>query len=91
MIPSIESFVKNSSKYKIAVNVIDPEEMSTRNRISLTLPVINNADRVMFLVSGKEKCGILREILEDKSPVNSYPAAMVKSRKEIVWNVYIEE
>jgi len=89
VLPSIESFVKKSSKYKIAVNVIAPKEMSTRNRISLTLPVINNADRVMFLVSGKEKSGILREILQNQNSVNLYPAAMVKPRKEIVWNIYI--
>jgi 6-phosphogluconolactonase len=34
------------------------------HRVTMTLPVINNASNVLFLVSGKDKAPILSEILE---------------------------
>lgn len=46
-------------------------------RITLTFPVINNADKVLFLVSGEGKAAILREVFQGESPELRYPAAMV--------------
>ncbi|RLD10142.1 MAG: 6-phosphogluconolactonase [Chlamydiae bacterium] len=71
--------------------VIDTEipEMSPRvERITLTLPVINNARSVLFLISGEEKKKIIDEIIknEDKT-VKKYPAAMVKPRGKITWMI----
>jgi len=45
-------------------------------RISLTLPVINNAKNIIFLISGHSKAKALREILEGKE--NQLPASRVK-------------
>jgi len=55
-------------------------------RITLTLPVINQARCVLFLVSGTEKKDVIRSIRND--PVTArrrYPAAMVRSRGRVVW------
>ena len=55
-------------------------------RITLTLPVINHARCVLFLVSGTEKKDVIRSIRND--PVTArrrYPAAMVRSRGRVVW------
>lgn len=44
-------------------------------RITLTLPAINHADTVIFLVSGRTKAGILREVLGEGEA--RYPAQRI--------------
>ncbi len=46
------------------------------HRISMTLPTINNARAVMFLVAGASKAKILYEVLE--GPIGQYPAQRVQ-------------
>ena len=53
-------------------------------RISLTLPVFNNAACVLFLAAGKEKAAILQEVLEN--PDGQLPAQRIHpSRGELLW------
>ncbi len=49
-----------------------------QQRITLTGPVINNADRVCFMITGAEKASILASILEDRRGSEKYPAAHIK-------------
>jgi 6-phosphogluconolactonase len=61
-----------------------------QKRISLTLPVINNARKVTFLVTGKEKSEIVPKILRDKNSLLTLPAALVKPHSGILqW--YLDE
>jgi 6-phosphogluconolactonase len=54
-------------------------------RVTLTLPVLNNAALVVFLVTGKTKAGIIREILA-KGNRNPYPAGAVRPEHgRIIW------
>ncbi len=47
-------------------------------RITMTLPVLKAARNVIFLISGKKKVEIVREILDDQAAASQhYPAAMV--------------
>jgi 6-phosphogluconolactonase len=46
-------------------------------RLTLTLPVINTAAQVTFLVSGQSKTAIVNDILGSKSDAFTYPAAKV--------------
>jgi 6-phosphogluconolactonase len=48
-------------------------------RLTLTLPVINNAKNIVFLITGKEKANAVREVMENKNP--SLPASMVRPIK----------
>jgi len=47
-------------------------------RITLTFPVINHADAVLFLVSGDMKADILRAVLDGDDGPDRYPAQRVR-------------
>jgi 6-phosphogluconolactonase len=58
------------------------------NRISLTLPVINSAANVLFLVSGSGKARILSEVFQNKHPADPLPAQRVHpGHGRLVWAV----
>jgi 6-phosphogluconolactonase len=46
------------------------------DRVTLTLPVINNARRILFVVLGRGKASVLKEMIE--APESSLPAARVE-------------
>ena len=52
---------------------------SGQKRITLTLPVLNNAKKATFLVSGSSKSNIVQRILKQTGLFRDLPAAMVKS------------
>lgn len=53
-------------------------------RITLTLPVFNNAECVLFLASGKEKNAILQEVFE--KPSSRLPAQrIVPTQGDLLW------
>lgn len=55
------------------------------HRITLTLPVLNNAAEVLFLASGREKAAKLREVLQEK-PHPPLPAQLVRPHNgELRW------
>jgi 6-phosphogluconolactonase len=57
-----------------------------RLRVTLTLPVLNHASRVFFLIAGAEKADVLRRVLTDPSGPALYPAAAVRPEEGgVVW------
>jgi len=56
------------------------------SRITFTLPVINAARCVVFLVNGSDKAAVLREVLEGKGPGERYPSKLVQpSAGKLIW------
>ncbi len=54
------------------------------HRITLTLPVLNNAAAVAFLVSGQEKAGILHQVLE--GPTGQFPSQLIRPADgKLIW------
>lgn len=63
------------------------EKLKT-SRITLTLPVLNAARCVAFLVSGTDKAPALHEVLEGSAPEEKYPSKMVQPQHgKLIWFV----
>ncbi len=62
---------------RTAVSTEAPERYAPRWRVTLTLPVIDNADRVFFLVPGVGKRDIMRRLLDTENLTTDLPAARV--------------
>ena len=57
-------------------------------RITLTAPVLNNADLVIFLVSGEEKAEPLRVVLEGKKQTDRFPSQLIEpTQGKLLWLV----
>jgi len=74
---------KSSQKERKHLAIPVTAEKSPDKRITLTLPVINNARKIIFLVSGRDKAKGLKEIVEDKK--SSLPASHVHLRQGMVY------
>jgi 6-phosphogluconolactonase len=61
-------------------------EEAKKNRITLTLPVLNNADQILFLVAGPSKAAILSEILGEGEKKKGFPAGLIRpAHGNITW------
>jgi len=57
-----------------------------RNRLTMTLPVLNSASEVFFLVSGRKKAAVLSRVLSGALPSRELPAAQVRpSNGHVGW------
>ena len=72
---------------RLVAAVTAPSYMKPARRISMTLPLINNADHVMFLAAGSEKRAVLNHILMAPDADPSRPAALVRPKGRLVWFV----
>jgi hypothetical protein len=52
------------------------------HRLTMTLPLLNNAKSVLFLVAGEEKAETLRKVLEEKTN-EAFPAGLIRPADEI--------
>jgi len=56
------------------------------HRITLTLPVLNNAGFVIFIVSGNEKAEMLKEVIERKKQSTRLPAQLIEpNHGRLLW------
>jgi 6-phosphogluconolactonase len=63
---------------------LDPPGLS---RVTLTLPVLCNAEEIIFLAAGRGKAAALHEIVEDGNP-KEYPAGLVQPADgKLTWMV----
>jgi len=58
------------------------------HRITLTLPVLNQAGVVNFLVSGQDKSKTLKEVLEGDEPAELFPSKLIHpTNGRLIWMV----
>ena len=60
-----------------------PPGMKVRDRVTVTLPVLNRSRTVLFLCSGEEKREVLARILGGSAP--ELPAARVQGHERTLW------
>lgn len=66
--------------------VLAPKGSPAIPRITLTLPVINNARNVFFLIAGLEKSSLAISLLENsRGDFCDLPAAQVRPKGELTW------
>jgi 6-phosphogluconolactonase len=74
-----------AEKKRVAVAAVAKQPPQV-NRVTLTLPILNNGHRIVFLVSGSAKARILQEILTGTETKRNYPAGLVESANgELTW------
>jgi len=78
-----ESAALQENSRLVAANWVEKLQTS---RITFTLPLLNAARVVLFLVSGTDKAAILHEVLECKGRDEKYPARLVRpSEGKLIW------
>ena len=70
--------------------VTAPPDMPVRMRLTLTIPVINNASEILFLVSGVGKHDIVETVVNEPDTCKQYPAAQIAATNVILWLIHDE-
>lgn len=66
----------------LAVEVEAPQ----RHRITLTAPVLNNSERIIFLVAGESKADAVKNALEGPRDSEQFPAQLIApTNGEVLW------
>jgi 6-phosphogluconolactonase len=77
--PNAMNLFQSSKLCEIALHPI-----SGQKRITLTPKVINNADKITFIVTGEEKKNIIDKILNRKDDFEKFPAGLIKPTSGIL-------
>jgi 6-phosphogluconolactonase len=78
-----ESAALQEKSRLVVANWVDKLKAS---RITFTLPVLNAARCVAFLVSGADKAAVLHEVLEGSAPAEKYPSKLVQpTNGKLIW------
>jgi 6-phosphogluconolactonase len=78
----------NALKEKKRLVVANWVEKFQHHRITMTAPVLNHAAQVIFLVSGRQKAEVLKEILEGDYRPDLLPAQLIRPvHGKLLWLV----
>ena len=73
---------------RLVAAVKAPEYAVIENRITMTLPLINRSENVVFITSESEKKKVLDSIFNDNDKAQAlYPAALVCPKGELYWHI----
>jgi 6-phosphogluconolactonase len=72
LFPGLKS-LEETARLAIPVYLEEPR----KNRVTLTLPVLNNADQVLFLLAGPSKAAVLSEIFGEREKKRGLPVESI--------------
>lgn len=74
--------LRERERLAVAVEV----EAPLRHRVTLTAPVLNNSERIIFLVAGEGKAQAVKNTLEGPRDSDRYPAQLIApTNGEVIW------
>ncbi|MBU0484664.1 MAG: 6-phosphogluconolactonase [Proteobacteria bacterium] len=57
-------------------------------RLTLTLPIINNTNSILFMISDNLKLPMVRQIINNRNKyITRYPAALIQPRQRLFWSL----
>ncbi len=77
----------NDTEKVLVARVAEPKtEIISCNRITVTLPVINASQKILFVVCGKEKIDVVQHVINQHD--EEYPASLIQSPgKRVEWYI----
>ncbi len=73
-------------KDRLVVATEDKNASPAVPRITLTLPILNEAKDILFLISGEQKGNILKDIMDHPQEAKlKYPAARIRAKDQLMW------
>jgi 6-phosphogluconolactonase len=79
------SLFPHTDALKVSDRLVTVGNKGNDPRITFTLPLINQARCVMFVVSGENKRPALTEVLAEKGDGLSYPSRLIQPQGELIW------
>lgn len=71
-----------NEKKKLIISVKAPPYAAVKDRITMTLPFINNADNIIFFAVNKGREEVLKQVIKGNK---KYPAALIKPKQKLMW------
>jgi len=79
------SLFPHTEALKVTDEWVTVGEKNDQPRITFTLPVINQARCVLFLVAGENKRPALKEVFAQQGDAQHYPSRSIQPKGELLW------
>lgn len=83
------SLFPNTNALQVCDRLVTVGNKEDNLRITFTVPIINQAKCVIFLVSGESKQEALVQVFSEEADGNQYPSKLIKPQGELIW--FIDE
>ena len=85
LFPGTDVVRKAKAKHSRWIEDVEVPQLNTW-RITMTPKLINSASRVLFLISGKSKAGVLNEVLNGPYQPEIYPSQLIAPHQgDLIW------
>ncbi len=79
------SLFPHTEALKVGDRLITVGNKDGNPRLTFTVPLINQAKCVIFLVSGENKQSALQQVMSETGDSNQYPSRLIKPQGDFIW------